>query len=100
MWILPFWIMGMISLRKRFKEIYPFYTVFSVLIFFILCLHAIPRFRNTFYPVMLFFSSYGIINWWDKSRKHRIWIAAWFLANFILYFISEPVRHFIKNIIS
>ncbi|MBA3065170.1 glycosyltransferase family 39 protein, partial [bacterium] len=99
MWILPFWILGMVRLSGEFGKYWQLYGVFIILIALLAIFHAIPRFRNIFLPFMVIFASVSILREYKKGGYIRIGIVFWFFGNIFVYFFSPLFRTFLKGIL-
>lgn len=98
-WVLPFWLLGMALLWKKLASHWQLYGMFTVLAALIAIVHAIPRTRGIFYPFILIFAACGLLSVWDKGGRYKAWLALWSAANICVYFLQEPARALLKQLL-
>ncbi|MFA6002651.1 MAG: glycosyltransferase family 39 protein [Elusimicrobiota bacterium] len=99
MWILPFWLLGLYLYRHDWREKYPLYAVFCIVLGLLAVFHAVPRYRGPLFPFMAIFAGAALVKLWPASLKNRLLISAWLLANVAVYIEAGPIRLLAKRLL-
>ena len=99
---LPFFILGVIFLRKRIVKFLPLFT--PILYYFIISLifQGSPRFRAQVEPCIIIISAIGIWHFVKKYTKIIIpylAISSYLAINIIIFLYTEPIKTGLKYIL-
>ncbi|UCB56950.1 MAG: glycosyltransferase family 39 protein [Candidatus Omnitrophota bacterium] len=99
--VLPFFILGVFTTFKRFKELLPVYLPIVYTFLISLITYGSPRFRLPVEPYIIIIGASGImycIHNFSKKTYAMLLISSCFLLNLLFYFKSYHIKIFVRSV--